>query len=448
MEKVNKILIPNKPHLDPVAAIWILRRYGEEKFPGVKKAPIGFSQNNEDLTAEQWQEMKQQGIIMVDVGGGQFDHHNDLNKVEETSTSLVAEFLEVDNNPELSALISYVREDDLQGLHNRFGELAQLMKVMYKQDIDQKEVIDLALKIINLFQAGQERWHFEVKEEYEKNCHLLKVKYRNRKIKVGVVISDNLQLGNYGLNVDNLSLVINRRSTGHVAILTNKKHKIDIRQIIAVVRNREMELRGVKKEADLDKLVFEGSNSQVPNWFYHRSLNAFLNGSDALAKVEPTVIPFKELVYLTLCGLAEQRLDLSIVDFLDTAAPTKADKTPPRGYFAAVLTTDSSEALKRLAVHPDIYAHHVTLAYLPDAATYAKYAPRLGEQINIKVIGLADDGKAQAAVVETESENDNPHITISCEPGVKPVYSNEMLKKTPIKSAKMDLKANIEFIQF
>jgi hypothetical protein len=77
-----------------------------------------------------------------------------------------------------------------------------------------------------------------------------------------------------------------------------------------------MELRGNKKETDLSRLVFEGANSQVPNWFYHRSLNAFLNGSDALAKVEPTAIPLKELVYLVLCGLAEEALDWSIVDFL------------------------------------------------------------------------------------------------------------------------------------
>lgn len=448
MIKAGKIVIPSKPHLDPVAAIWILRRYGEEMFAGIKEAPLQFVEANVGYSEAERQELENQGTIMIDVGGGRFDHHNDQNKLEETSTSLVAEFLGVADKAELSALLSYIREDDLQGLHNRFGDLAQLLKVMYKQGIDQNEVIELAMRIIDLFQAGQQQWHFEVKEEYEKKCHLLRARYHKKNIKVGVILSDNMQLGNYGLNVDNLSVVINRRSTGHVAILTNKKHKIDLRQIIAVIRNREMESRGAKKEADLSRLAFEGSNSQVPNWFYHRSLNAFLNGSDALAKVEPTVIPFKELVYLTLCGLAEQRLDLSIVDFLDAGAEAKADKMPPRGYFAAVLTADSSEALKCLAVHPDVYAHHLTLAYLPDATTYAKYAPRLGEQINIKVIGLADDGKAQAAVVEAESENDNPHITISCEPGVKPVYSNEMLKKTPVKSAKMDLVAKIEFIQF
>ena len=317
MVKVSKILIPNKPHLDPVAAIWVLRHYGEPMFPGIKDAPIEFCESNEDLSDKKWQELKEQGVIMIDIGGGQFDHHNDQNKAEETSTSLVAEALGVAGNAELSALISYIREDDLQGLHNRFGELAQLMKVMYKQEIDQREVINLALKIIDLFQAGQQQWHFEVKQEYEQKCQVLKVKYRQRKIKVGVIISDNLQLGNYGLNVENLSLVINKRSTGHVAILTNKKHKLDLRQIIAVIRNREMELRGVKKEADLGKLIFEGSNSQVPNWFYHRSLNAFLNGSDALAKVEPTIIPFKELVYLILCGLAEEPVDLGVVDFLE-----------------------------------------------------------------------------------------------------------------------------------
>lgn len=31
--------------MDEIAAIWILRKFGEEKFPGVSKAPIEFWNN-------------------------------------------------------------------------------------------------------------------------------------------------------------------------------------------------------------------------------------------------------------------------------------------------------------------------------------------------------------------------------------------------------------------
>ena len=39
---MRKILIPNKPHLDPIAAIYLLQEYGEEKFPGIKEAEFYF----------------------------------------------------------------------------------------------------------------------------------------------------------------------------------------------------------------------------------------------------------------------------------------------------------------------------------------------------------------------------------------------------------------------
>ena len=40
--EIKKILIPNKPHLDPIAAIFLLKQYGQKVFPGVDKAEIIF----------------------------------------------------------------------------------------------------------------------------------------------------------------------------------------------------------------------------------------------------------------------------------------------------------------------------------------------------------------------------------------------------------------------
>ncbi len=40
--EIKKIIIPNKPHLDPIAAIFLLLEYGRDKFPGIEKAEIAF----------------------------------------------------------------------------------------------------------------------------------------------------------------------------------------------------------------------------------------------------------------------------------------------------------------------------------------------------------------------------------------------------------------------
>ena len=121
-----------------------------------------------------------------------------------------------------------------------------------------------------------------------------------------MVESDNSQLANYGITMDNLAVVAQKHTNGQVMILTNKNQRINLKEIVAAIRMRELELSGYTKPIDPVKLQFEGKNSLVPNWFYHRSLNAFLNGSNALNKVEPTKIKFSEIVSFVWNGLSSE----------------------------------------------------------------------------------------------------------------------------------------------
>ncbi|MFH1582691.1 MAG: hypothetical protein ABIB72_00020 [Candidatus Falkowbacteria bacterium] len=302
--EIKKILIPNKPHLDPIAAIYLLKQYGKEKFTGVESAEIIFWENSHDPKPEDINKFISEKVLTIDIGGGMFDHHKNFRK--ETAASLVATCLGVEKNPELIALLNYVREDDLEGLHNRYGDLAHLIKCFHKQNISSLKVVELGLRMIGYFQATQSDWCLNVKKEYENKIKIYKIKRFNNKIKIGVVESDNSQLANYGITMDNLSAVVQKRSTGHVIILTNKHHHINLREIVAALRMRELELSGYNKPIDPAKLQFEGKNSLIPNWFYHRSLNAFLNGSEALNKAEPTKLKLSEIVSFVWNGLSSE----------------------------------------------------------------------------------------------------------------------------------------------
>lgn len=306
--EIKKILIPNKPHLDPIAAIYLLMHYGKDKFIGIEDASIIFWEKGEDPSRQEIIDMEQQGTLLIDVGGGIFDHHN--NNIAETTTSLVASHLGIEQNPELSTLLNYIREDDLEGLHNRYGELANLLKVMYKQNIPLPEVVGTALHILKLFQNVQLDWHYKVKDEYETKKRVVKIKRNKRKLRVGIIESDNIQVANYGITQDNLSVVLQKRTSGHVMILTNKHHRIDLREVIGAIRKKELELSGYNKPIEASKLRFEGKNEQLPNWFYHRSLNSFLNGSDALVKAEPTKVPFNEIIRFVLYSLNSDESEL------------------------------------------------------------------------------------------------------------------------------------------
>jgi hypothetical protein len=302
---IRKILIPNKPHLDPIAAIYLLRKYGKERFPGVERAKIEFWEHSRNPSQKEITGFEKEGGLMIDVGGSLFDHHAALGS-SETSTSLVASYLGIENNPEVSALIGYIREDDLEGLHNRYGDLAYIVKCMHKRDVPSQKVIDYIFLAIDFLQLNQEEWHYVVKKEYEERCRVDTAKRTKGKIRFGVIESDNVQVGNYGISVGNLSVLIQKRSSGHIVILTNKHHRINLREIVGAVRKRELELTDYKKPIDPRKMQFEGKNSLVPQWFFHRSLNAFMNGSDALNKAEPTKVPLEEIVNLVWYGITSE----------------------------------------------------------------------------------------------------------------------------------------------
>lgn len=303
---IKKILIPNRPHLDPIVAIFLLRQYGQKVFSGLEKAEIIFWEKSQDPTIAELLESKENGVLIVDIGGSLFDHHNIIDGKKETCSSLVAAYLKIEDKPEINALLNYVREDDLEGLHNRYGDLAYLIKCFHKQNVASVKVVELGLRLINYFQTSQIDWHYNVKQEYEKKIKIHRVKRFDKKLKIGVVESDNSQIANYGITMDNLSAVIQKRSTGHVMILTNKYHRINLKEIVAAIRMRELELRGYSKAIDPAKLQFEGKNSLIPNWFYHKSLNSLLNGSDAMNKAEPTKLSFNEIVSFVWNGLSSE----------------------------------------------------------------------------------------------------------------------------------------------
>lgn len=94
---------------------------------------------------------------------------------------------------------------------------------------------------------------------------------------------------------------------------------------------------------------------------------------------------------------------------------------------AAVLDDETANFLKGLAVHQNVFCHHVTMAYQPSPEVYAKYQHLIGTTIEFDCRWSVRDHKGQATFVDgVPSEKKVPHITISCADGVEPVYSNQL----------------------
>ncbi|MBC7982110.1 hypothetical protein H7X65_03475 [Candidatus Parcubacteria bacterium] len=101
-------------------------------------------------------------------------------------------------------------------------------------------------------------------------------------------------------------------------------------------------------------------------------------------------------------------------------------------YIAANLTEDSVKLLRE-KIPPKygrVFCHHMTMAFNPSQATFDKYKDLIGTEIELFVMAYCHDDRAQAVLIDTNlSENEYPHITLSCDERTKPVYSEELLQR-------------------
>jgi len=104
--------------------------------------------------------------------------------------------------------------------------------------------------------------------------------------------------------------------------------------------------------------------------------------------------------------------------------------------YTAQFVEDTEGLLKQFPPkHQNIFATHSTISFRPDTGLKGI---AVGEKTRMKVIARVFDIRGDALLVEnSKSENEHPHITLSCADGVPAKYSKEMiaaaLKKGKVK---------------
>ena len=111
MQDFTKIILPTRTQPDTLVAIFILKTYGREKFPGIDKAKIEVWQ--EMPTGENEESLLAKGVLLLDFGGGKLDHHG--KEIKTTASNLVVELLGIQNEASLTKLLEYAKRDDFFG---------------------------------------------------------------------------------------------------------------------------------------------------------------------------------------------------------------------------------------------------------------------------------------------------------------------------------------------
>lgn len=321
MPDFHTIVLPVRPQPDTIVAIFILKRFGERQFPGIEKAQYEFwptlpdNKNSESLLGE--------GFLLIDLGGGIFDHHNKNEKT--TASQLAADYLGQADDLSLAKLLEYARRDDFFGkgtistdaIDRAFG-LSGLVAALNKSfPRHPARVIDLILPLLAAHHAEEKRRLEEfpaaVQEKKEQGKVIeFSVKQREKKLKVIMIESDNVGLPGYlrsqiGGRYD---VVVQKNRAGYVNILTRPTKRVDLRSLVALIRLRESDQNSVKLADDLRLLMTPGRIPEVNNWYYDTATNSMLNGgSSPSPEIAPTRIPWLELKKITELGLSEKLLN-------------------------------------------------------------------------------------------------------------------------------------------
>lgn len=324
---ITKIVLYPRPHVDNIAALFLLREFGLADFPGIETAALEFwPVVPPGKTPEQYEA---EGILFVDLGGGRFDHHHDEhqpNVAKTTAAQLVAEHLGLADQPVLKRLLEFVRRDDVEGrgivskdpLDRAFGLPAIIMNLNRNYPKNPEFVVDLVTRIFQSWYAEEYRRKVLMPQEWAELqakglAQKISIPTSVRPLTVVTIESDSPTMVGFLRAVGDVQadIVIQRMSTGHTNIVTKQDRdrtaeKLKIGPLVAAVRRAEAEKKGATAvlEPSID-LARPGRVDGVEEWYFDTAANTIQNGGAAHQGIPPTHLSIAEIVALLPTALAE-----------------------------------------------------------------------------------------------------------------------------------------------
>lgn len=277
---VKVIVTHERPHLDEICAIWLLRKFGEEKFPGAGAASITFAgSGGEDLSGFSAEDFETEGAILIGVGGSRFDEHpgvKTFGKPDECASSLVAKELGIENDPALERILRFTKNSDLKGGNQPF-DLAALVKSLHHVFPNESDKV-MNWTMLALDAKHQEQVHFLEAENQLGEAETEEIRGPGRSLKMVSGFSDSEQF-NSAARKQGAAIVIQRRSSGNTQVYTNNKERLVLYDVAQMLRVEEQEAKGNVATTDWRALASEGKVEGAEEWYYQTAGQMLLNGS-------------------------------------------------------------------------------------------------------------------------------------------------------------------------
>lgn len=310
MENEWTILLPTRPQPDTIVAIFLLKTFGKERFQGIEHASV---EVNPTAPSESFEVLTAKRILPIDLGGGPLDHHG----TDRCASELVADFINISDNPALAKMLAYAKRDDAFGkgtvssdpLDRAFG-LSGLIASLNKQFPGQaQKVVEIVLPLLEAHYDASHKHLIELPAAVEEKKRTgeyaeEQVTQNGKRLKIAFVVSDEPGMVTYlrSFQGPRADVVVQRSEKGNrICIVTRQERNVQLAAVAALIRMREAELRNIKLPEDSSYWSQDGKVAELPMWYVDPATNSILNVG---ASADDTLIPWDEMQRLVSKGLA------------------------------------------------------------------------------------------------------------------------------------------------
>lgn len=295
-----KIVTLPRIQIDALIACFLLVHFGEERFPGIKDAEYLFWVNiPEGKTVG---ELEEEGYILLDMGGGIFDHHvGQDGKKEKCMSQIVAEYLGIHQRQSIKKLLEYARRDDLLGkgtlsndpIDRAFGLSGLVSNMNRALPDDQELIIKTVMPLFIAHYIEEKKRSEDLPREYEQKIKTGKarevvVQSVQGPIKMAVLETDEIAMAGYLRAQRSVDIVVQKMSSGHVNIITQQKRMFDLSQVAKFLRMAEAEEKGNGISLSEKDLASAGRIDGVEEWYLDTRARTIQNGGVRPQWTSPT----------------------------------------------------------------------------------------------------------------------------------------------------------------
>ena len=232
---VKRIATHPRPHWDEIFALWLLRKFGGQRYPGIHSAQLIFWDCGAGTPDQRpVGDHEKEGTLVLGVALSRLDEHaRRRHKFGEMTCSakLVAEDLGIDDDPALEPLLRYTSQQDSQGGTSPF-DLAHLVKIQQYEPGDDAEsnyrrVLHWAYAGITAKYEEQRRFIGPSRAEWAAKAKVFRLRLPGQTIRLGEIYSDDPQVAQCGRYYGCCQIIIQhgtrRDGCGNSQIFVSKK---------------------------------------------------------------------------------------------------------------------------------------------------------------------------------------------------------------------------------